>query len=206
MARCGCAADCLCAVVGGPGVSVVGNGSQSSPYAVSAKLDPAAGNLLTATGDGLRVSAAPTDLFVADSDCIDLSGVGSQADPLVASPKLKPGGGLTCDATGLSVADGGGTGYNVVTNVDDPIPAQVAMGDLVVVSGSSDVTVNLPPAAIQIGGVVVVKNLMPANSVTVVGYATQVIFGASPTLVLPTEFSSATLASMGDGWVVIGSI
>lgn len=35
MARCGCSSSCACAVTGGTGIAVVGNGSAGSPYSVS---------------------------------------------------------------------------------------------------------------------------------------------------------------------------
>lgn len=88
MARCGCAdTTCYCLVVQGANVTVTGNGSSGNPYVISADpatfiandtstvnlnlapgspdiltatviLDPAVGNLITDTGNGLRVDCA----------------------------------------------------------------------------------------------------------------------------------------------------
>lgn len=66
MARCGCGGSrCACSVVAGPGVTITGNGSSSSPYTISA--EAASGPVATGcglTGDG--TPGAPLTAAVQD--------------------------------------------------------------------------------------------------------------------------------------------
>ncbi len=68
MARCGCAGSgtCPCVLQNGSGTTVSGNGSPGSPYAVAVNVDPAPGNLIEATADGVRVDCAAVAACVAD--------------------------------------------------------------------------------------------------------------------------------------------
>ncbi|MGW7708243.1 hypothetical protein [Streptomyces sp. NPDC054771] len=81
-------------IVGGDGVTVDGSGSPASPLVISAK---------------------PSPVTVADSDCITLSGDGTGGAPLRATPRLDPDPAnlLACGPNGLVVT--GGTGGTVAT-------------------------------------------------------------------------------------------
>lgn len=116
MARCGCSgAACNCVLVAGTDVTISGAGTAASPYIISSSaptltftntntvdlvrvgddvtatvnLDPAAGNLITANVDGLRLDCddvtgcLATVLNVVDTPSLDLSltGTGTAADP-----------------------------------------------------------------------------------------------------------------------------
>jgi hypothetical protein len=89
MANCCGAPRCTCAVTAGPGVTVDGNGSPTTPYVISAD------------------SAAPTPLGVTDTPTVDLTleGTGTAADPYnvhadVILDPAPPGGGAELLHTG----------------------------------------------------------------------------------------------------------
>lgn len=103
MARCGCSgATCNCVVQNGAGTTVSGAGTLASPYRVAVNLDPDAGNLLTATDDGLLVDCDAVAACVAgttpggqtdfnDSPGVDFTktGSGTAIDPFQVTGDLK---------------------------------------------------------------------------------------------------------------------
>lgn len=104
MARCGCAgATCNCVLQNGAGTTVSGAGTAASPYRVAVNLDPAAGNLLTATDDGLLVDCDAVAACVAgqtpggltdfnDSPGVNFTktGTGTVVDPFQVTADLIP--------------------------------------------------------------------------------------------------------------------
>lgn len=155
---CSGSTTCSCFVEAGPGVTVTGSGSMANPFVVSAdaqtydvedspsidftltpgspniitgivKLDPAAGNLITLAGGGLRVDCAGitatcglTNYVFNDTNTVDLVTTGNV---ITANVKLNPNNNLiTATGTGLLVtctgirgclSGSGGIDYDDVT-------------------------------------------------------------------------------------------
>lgn len=176
MARCGCAgATCNCVVTAGANVTVTGAGTPGNPYIVSANdnavdvmdttsinltltpgspdiisgvviLDPAAGNLITLTANGLRVDCATITatcaigVAVADTDTTDMTlGPGNLITTDVRVDSTTPGnlitvipggapGGLRVDCSDVILCFDAGLGIS---------PASLATG-LIQVCLSSD--------------------------------------------------------------------
>jgi len=103
MSRCGCEADCNCAILAGDCTEVAGAGTIASPYTVGVVVDPAPANLLECGPSGLLASTAPVE--IADTDCIDLEGTGLPGDPITATPIISPdvGNVLECRISGMFV-------------------------------------------------------------------------------------------------------
>lgn len=57
MARCGCATDCACTLVGGDCIDVSGSGTIDLPYTVSTRIDPDPSNGLSCGDSGLFVGS-----------------------------------------------------------------------------------------------------------------------------------------------------
>ncbi|MFF4911319.1 hypothetical protein ACFY2T_41375 [Streptomyces sp. NPDC001260] len=98
MASCKCGGGaCNCVVTAGPGTTVTGSGSASTPYIVGADVSKTPGNTLTIDSDGLYVPAPV-------AGC-GLTGDGTAAEPLAANTQEWPyscpvdanGGGVYCD-------------------------------------------------------------------------------------------------------------
>jgi len=100
MARCGCASECVCTVVGSGCVTVGGSGSTGAPYTVGLSVDPAVDNLVECAAGGLLAT-----VVVGDTACIELTGAGTALSPIVASPVIDPDplNTLTCGEDGLLV-------------------------------------------------------------------------------------------------------
>lgn len=116
MARCGCAgASCSCLIVGQGGVTVTGNGGQSSPYTIASDINVAVLDTptvnLTKTGDGS--AAAPYtisgDATVTLDQLTDVDTAGGATGYVLAKQadgtyKLVPA--TTAPAGALSIGDG----------------------------------------------------------------------------------------------------
>ncbi|MEC3994990.1 hypothetical protein VSR01_16215 [Actinacidiphila sp. DG2A-62] len=116
MASCCGAPRCTCAVTAGPGVTVDGNGSPTTPYVISAG------------------TATPTPVQAGDTNTVDttVAGTGTPADPYVVSADVildpaPPGGGtnllaagpgglsLECDDVRTCFSAGDGATYDPAT-------------------------------------------------------------------------------------------
>ena len=132
MSRCGCEADCNCAIVDGDCTEVAGSGTIASPYTIGVVVDPDPDNLIECGPSGLLAEQNP--VVVADTDCIDLEGDGSAGDPLTATPIISadPDNLLSC-AGGIApfpgllatveTLDGSCVDFSGAGTVGDPLTA-----------------------------------------------------------------------------------
>jgi hypothetical protein len=87
------------------------------PATISVEVDPLVDNRLVCNVDGLYVP--PSEIVVADTDCIDLEGVGTVGDPVTATPIISPDVANLLECVASPDPDQGLRARLAVSNLDD---------------------------------------------------------------------------------------
>ncbi len=94
------------------------------------------------------------------------------------------------------------TAANINAPISTSLSITAAVGDCIVVTPSSAITITLPTASSSIGRNIIIKRLTGAFDTTIDGNGTETIDG-SLTAILTADYESITVKSTGTGWIII---
>jgi hypothetical protein len=182
-------------------ISVAGDGSIGTPYALSVDLDlPVSGastNMSSISANGLKSVVSHSD-----STSAALTGNGTPLTPLQAAVKLDAAATniISTTANGLYATSVGEKIWNLRT-VNNAINGN--FGDLVITTGATTYGINLPNPVGNAGKAICVKKTDAAGTIYIYAVNGETIDGVSGNISATVQWSSITLVSSGAVWYKI---